>query len=560
MKEKVERVITKTKSIKTSHKYIIGFGLFAAITIVSFLLAVPDGYTPLYKDLSEKDKQDILVELSKLGVEYESDEATGDISVKKEEAAWVRKQMTQAGLPRQGGDYQSFIEGGLGDTQSQKEFKELNFKKGQLEDELVRIHPFIENATVRLTAAPATSIFDKEKANGSASVTLGLRSGHVLTRSQILGIQYMVASSMQGIEAEEVTVIDSVKGIISGDMEQDAYNSTAYEKQMEIKDKTEARIKNDINDTLSTIFGFENIKLNVMVDINFDKVERQIETYGDEGVLRSLNGQKEETRKTEGEGLEEAGADANGEVLGYEVDENGNIINYEQTIENSTENYEINRTVESIIKNPELTNTNISIWLDKEELEKREDFDMDTFRESIAISAGIKPNVDGEFENGFVSIFAENFFQEEVPEIQEDEVEGLEKIIQDYFLYIAVGAGVLLLLIALLIFLLVKKKKKKKEGIVETEVQSNPLRAEGAVGTSEGNFIQGNGTDGVSYASEDGMKFTDSELGLESAEDLKRRVIREERQKRLDEQIQELSMQHPKETADYVKKLLSKRG
>lgn len=549
-------IMEKLKGMKTSHKYVLGIGLFVVVTLLSFLLTKPDGYIPLYKGLNEQDKQDILVEMSRMGVDYKLSESGLDISVKEENASWVRNQMTQLGLPRlQGSDYASYIEGGLGDTQGQKEFKELNFKKGQLEVELVRVHPFIETATVRLTAPPKTSIFDDSKASGSAAVTLGIKAGHKLTRNQILGIQHMVASSMQGIGADDVTIIDSKNGIISGDIEDDVYGSTAYEKQMGIKDKTEARIKGEINDTLASIFGFSNVKINVMVDINFDKVERQIETFADEGVLRSLNSQAEDTRKTEGDNLQEAGVDANGDVVGYEVDENGNIINYEQSIENVTENYEIDRTIESIIKNPEMTNTNISIWLDKAELEKRENFDMDAFRQSIAIAAGMKPDAEGNYINGFVSIFSENFYEEEI-EVVEEDVTGIEKMINDNFWAVVISAAALLLLVTVLIIVLAKKKKKTSkgksmQGVTEGQA-SYPQNNQALEGVATG------------YQDEDRVyinkELTDEDLGIESQEEKNRRLIREERQKRLDEQIQSLSSEHPKETADYVKKLLSKRG
>lgn len=550
--------------LKTWQKYLIGISLFAIITMISFIYAMPDGYETLYSNLSEGDKQEILVELQKMGVEFKEDEATSAITVQKKDVNWVRKEMTNQGLPSESGfGYETFFESSLGATQKDKELRELAGRKGQLERDIVKNFANIETASVQLTLPEKTSIFEESTKNGTASVTIGFKGGSQITEQQLMGLQHMVSTAIPGVKAEEVKVIDSKIGIISNGLgDENSTMSTAYEKQMQIQDKTEENIKDDIKKALTNFLGYDNLALNVNVAINFDEIVQNIEKYDDQGILRSSQSDKEDTVKTEGEIDPEAGIDENGEVIGYEVDEEGRPIRYEQRKENIIENFEIGKTVETIKKNPELTNTNIVIWVDKSKMDEK-GIDAAQFRDAIAIAAGLTINQDGTYQNGQVSVMTIDKEAQEIAEDVVEEVEGFANFVQkNLFLVIGLIVG-MVIVIVLLVFFLIRKKKKKKN---ENEEQSDGRNVNALSATGQSLYVDDSEHADDSELSDyqqrtisDSTSNSSFLIEKETSQEKQLRLAMEQQQKELDEQIGQLGSEHPKETAELLRKWLNER-
>lgn len=522
--------------------------IFAVYTYVSFK---PDGYEKLYSSLSDADKQAIVVELSKRGVDYQIDDATKTISVKKENVSWVRQEMSDMGLPsNQSGaqGYDIFMESSLGSTKKDLELRELKARKGQLELELVRSFPFIDEATVNLTIPEQTSLFEKEEKKGTASVTLGFKRGSDITKQQLLGIQNMVSSAIPGVAPEDVKVIDNKKGIISDSiLEENNLGSSQYEKQMTIEKEAESGIHDDIKRSLSSLFGYDNVQINVKVAINFDDILRKSENFDNKGVLRSRNKQAEDTAKIDGITNPEAGIDANGEVVGYDVNSKDGKIVYKQKKENTTENYEISKTIETVKKNPELTNTNIVVWVNQAALKQRQ-INVNQFRQAIGIAAGLKYNQPTDsFDNGQVSVLFLDFQPKDKVEIKKPvEKKGLGAFLDKYGLFAGIGLVVLLAVVGVVLFLLNKKKKQEEaEAIAAMERRREPEKPEqnGLEAETQGEGIH--------------IVFDDEEA--ESEEEKQIRIKREVRHKELNEQVIQLSDEYPTESAEYIKKLLKER-
>ncbi len=89
--------------------------------------------------------------------------------------------------------------------------------------------------------------------------------------------------------------------------------------------------------------------------------------------------------------------------------QNGKIV-YDNKNGNKIENYEIDKTVETIKKHPELTKTNVVVWVDNDTLVKRR-IDMTAFKEAIGTAAGLQLPADGNFANGQVNVVTVQFDQ-----------------------------------------------------------------------------------------------------------------------------------------------------
>lgn len=495
---------------------VFGAALLAIVTGILLYFTLPDKYVAVYQNLNDTDKQEIIAELSKLGVEYRL-EQDGSISVPTADAPWVRNEMTGMGLPfnSKSGE-EILLESSLGSSEQDKKMKQIIGTKKQLEQDIVRNFPLVESANVQITLPEKETIFDEEKAKGTAAVTVGVKRGQTLTNDQVAGIQHMISAAVPGVKAEEVSVIDSKKGVISkGADEASNSGSSSYEKELEMQHQIENKLKQDIESTLTTVFQLDEFKVNTKVAVNFDEVTKQSETYGKEGVLRSKQEQEERSTATEGTQENPAGIQANGQPPNYggENDNDGDAV-YDQQTGNKIENYEIDKTIETVKKHPELTKTNVVVWVDNKTLAKR-NIDIDAFKEAIGTAAGLQVDQDGNFTNGQVNIVTVDF--EEPPK-----QEPAPKEETGFSLWL-IGAitGISLLIGSLIAYFVLKRKKKKQiEDAFEEEVD------EEIAATSEDLFV------------------------IEEESD-------EPKEPTLDAEVQEVTREHIEGTAKVIKKWLN---
>lgn len=467
--------------LKPGHKMLIAAVLLAILTSVSLYFTLPDNNTVLYQNLTDEDKQEILVELSKMGADYKV-EQDGSITVPKQDAAWVRSELTGMGLPSGGLSGEDILmQSSLGASEQDKKLKQIVGIRKQLEQDIVKNFDAIETANVQITLPEEESIFNSNASKGAAAVTVGVRRNQALTEQQILGIQYMISSAVSGVEAADVSVMDSKKGVISkGDGAANAFTSSSYEQELEMSQQVEGKIRSDIESTLVNIFKLNNFHVNTKVNMNYDEVTRQTETYGKDGVLRSKQESTERSVATDNGTATEAGVAANTEVPNYDEGNgngttDGNVL-YDQNNGSKTENYEIDKTVETIKKHPELANTNVVVWVDDEALMKA-NVDMNAFRDAIATAAGLQKNPDGAFANGQVSIMQVPF-DTTVAETKTDDTKQESNGI-NWWLMLGIGVPVLLASIGLTIFMMKRRKKTKEmEEVVEEEEHFLPDNVE----------------------------------------------------------------------------------
>ncbi|PFJ17239.1 flagellar M-ring protein FliF [Bacillus cereus] len=476
----MEKIKNVFQSLKTWHKMVIGATLLAVATGALLYFTLPDKYVVVYQNLNDTDKQEITAELSKLGVDYQLAN-DGSIQVQKKDAPWIRKEMNGMGLPfnSKSGE-EILLESSLGSSEQDKKMKQLVGTKKQLEQDIVRNFATVESASVQITLPEKETIFDEEKAKGTAAITIGVKRGQMLTQDQVAGIQQMISAAVPGVKAEEVSVIDSKKGIVSkGADESHSASSSSYEKEVEMQQQIEGKLKQDIDATLMTMFKQNEFKVNTKVNVNYDEITRQSEKYGDKGVLRSRQDQQERSTAQEGaQNNQDAGITANGEVPNYGTNnnQNGKVV-YDQNNENKIENYEIDKTVETIKKHPELTKTNVVVWVDNDTLVKRK-IDMTTFKEAIGTAAGLQIDPNGQFTNGQVNVVTVQFDQPKVEKTKEPEPSGL-----NWWLIGGITGG-LLALGGLVWYFLARRKRKKEEEELE-EYESLAAEEVAATGTGE---------------------------------------------------------------------------
>lgn len=173
-----------------------------------------DGSTIIYSNLDLKDAANVVARLKELNVPYELRDQGRAIAVPKNKADEARIGLAEENLPAGGVvGWEIFDEARLGATDFDRRIQLIRAISGELSRTIGRIEA-IEDARVQIVI-PETRLFAAEAAPVTASVMLRLRPGAELSLGKINGIVHLVASSVENLIIENVTVIDDTGRILS---------------------------------------------------------------------------------------------------------------------------------------------------------------------------------------------------------------------------------------------------------------------------------------------------------------------------------------------------------
>ena len=184
----------------------VGIGSMALVLGVAWWAQQPL-YRPLFTNLAPEDAGAIVEALKAEKVPFQLEDGGRAVLVPAERLYELRLSLASRGLPEGGGvGFEVFDKQTLGQTDFQQR---LNFQRA-LQGELSRTIgqlAGVEAARVHL-AIPERSLFVAQNRRPSASVVVKLVQGRSLARAQVDGIVHLVASSVEGMETEQVTVVD----------------------------------------------------------------------------------------------------------------------------------------------------------------------------------------------------------------------------------------------------------------------------------------------------------------------------------------------------------------
>lgn len=539
MNQRIQMLKEKWRNINTPIKITIGTALLALILFILFSLFMPDKYQVLYSGLTEKDETKIEKYLSDKGVDYKIDSENSGILVNGDTIK-IKKELALEGLPEgdTSGGLDNFNNLSLGSTKYDKDVQYQNALQDELNKSLEEMFDGISSADVKLPKDQEQSIFTDEKTDKKVSVALKLKSGYELSSEQVKAVQVYVAGAINDVKADDVQVVDqNLNPLSSTDTKE-----TSLSKQRQIVDETKKQLEKELESALSEVYG--RVKVIVSVDINFDEIVRNITKYDPEGTLVSKEEDIDKSRKITGDDATIPGTDTNGEVPNYEMKDvdSKNILSVEDK-DKIIQNFKVGETVEKVIKQPELRNTNVSIWFDDTTLTQPDLYDAE---EMVAVASGLTGEVKrvandkAVYDNGSVKVTKKNFAQELDKGSSDDTTESGKGFFSKIPWYGYVGAGLLLVVLIGLIVFFVLRSKKKKVQLSEEEMiyeETIPLQEEKI-----------KNEDSVTKENDDELEGLEDNFNIEWNKE----------QKDLRSLTNEVAKKFPKETADVISKMLKK--
>ncbi|MCB1882448.1 MAG: flagellar M-ring protein FliF [Geminicoccaceae bacterium] len=348
----VARPLVQIQALGGRRIVALGLVALAFAAFFAFLIgrALETRYTLLYADLDLGASQEIVRRLEALGVPYRLGGAGDSVFVPSEEALRLRMSLAEEGLP--GGGTVGYEIFDNADPFGTTEFlSNVNLKRA-LEGELARTIGSmrqVRSARVHLVQ-PKRELFQREKTKPSASVFLSLRVAGGLDRREIGAIQHLVASSVPGLDAKGVTILDDAGDLLARGG-QDAADGLLMDEADDYKVSLEERLKRKVVTLLERTIGRGRVDAQVTALVDFDEVTTTQETYDPEGQVVRSTQTVEEQRDASEKAAKEGVSVANNLPAERNQQAGGGDASQEQT--NRTEetvNYEVSRTVKNQLK------------------------------------------------------------------------------------------------------------------------------------------------------------------------------------------------------------------
>lgn len=445
---------------------VVGTGALLLAAFLVFRWVTAPDYVPLYSDLSSEDASAVVDELDASGIPYELTGNGGTVMVPKDQVYATRIQLSGDGLPSDASSGYSLL-----DSQdlSTSEFQEQTDFKRAMEGELastVEAIDGVDTAVVHL-ALPPKQVFASEQDPATASVLVDTSAGTTLAPEQVQAIVHLVASSIDGLDPENVTVADSEGNVLSSP--DGEYGATSGRNQ-QVADY-QNRMTAQIQAALDKVVGPGNSTVTYTADLDFDKATVESTTYDDSAKVPPLSSRTETEKLTGAQPSRAGGVVGPDGQMDPQLTSGGDSSKYERTSETADNAigtvHEVRETAPGSVNSQ-----HVGVIIDSSVSR----VDPAQIQELIGASIGID---EKRGDTVMVSAVPFDRTAEEAAASELKSAAAAEKKADLLTLYRNIGIGLALALLALFLWLRSRKKAKARERATTYVVEQ--LREDAAV-------------------------------------------------------------------------------
>src|ERR1700757_3071937 len=311
---------------------LIGFFAFVIMRVTTPQM------TTLFTDLSLEDSSSIIKDLERQGVPFELRNEGSIILVPKDKVTRLRMKLAEGGLPKGGGvGYEIFDKSdALGTTSFVQNINHLRALEGELA-RTIRGIDRIQAARVHLVL-PERPLFARETPEPSASIVVRVRG--TLEPQQIRAIRHLVASSVNGLKPQRVSIVDESGNLLADGAPSDVDQTVGDERRAAF----EKRMRKEVEDIVSSVVGAGRARVQLSADFDYNKITQTSDKFDPEGrVLRSSQTREESSATAETNGQVTVG----NELPGNQAQGTAPAARDQSKKTEETNNYEISRTTKT---------------------------------------------------------------------------------------------------------------------------------------------------------------------------------------------------------------------
>ena len=333
-------------------------GIMIAILMVFFVasyLAMQDPvYRPIFPGMTDADRQVASEALKEGGFSPRVNRSSGQLEVDAANYHEARIYLASKGLPSEGAASGFEALSGSASITTSQFMEQANYAAAveqELAKSIIRISS-IKHARVHL-ALPKQSVFVRDRTPPKASVVVTRFAGRNIDRDQVNAIINLVAASIPYLNATDVVVVDSLGNLLSDETRESPLGLTSA--QLAHKQRFESTYRNRIYELLGPIYGENNVRAQVDVELDFTEVESTFETYDPNSTgekTRSEVLSLDRTATADAEGVPGATTNQPPAESEFELDGTAtaeSFSNVGETVSSrTTRNYELDRIVRTV--------------------------------------------------------------------------------------------------------------------------------------------------------------------------------------------------------------------
>jgi flagellar M-ring protein FliF len=311
---------------------LLGFFAFVIMRVTTPQL------TTLFTDLSVEDSSGIIKELERQAIPFELRNEGAVIMVPKDKVTRLRMKLAEGGMPKGGGvGYEIFDKSdALGTTSFVQNINHLRALEGELA-RTIRAIDRVQAARVHLVL-PERPLFSRETPEPSASIVVRVRGA--LEPQQIRAIRHLVASAVNGLKPQRVSIVDEAGQLLADGASGDNDNAIGDERRAGY----EKRIRNQVEAIVSSVVGAGRARVQLSADFDYNKITQTSDKFDPEGrVLRSSQTREESSATAESNGQ----VTVNNELPGNQANGGATPARDQSKKSEETNNYEISRTTKT---------------------------------------------------------------------------------------------------------------------------------------------------------------------------------------------------------------------
>ena len=331
---------------------LVTLGVLGGLAGVAFWSSRSE-YSLLYGKLDEGEAAKVIAALDEAKVPYQISRGGGSILVPADKVYQVRMQMAGRGIPRgEGVGFEIFDKANFGISDFVQRANYTRAVQGELARTIGQLDQ-VESARVMIVM-PENRLLTDTQRKPTASVFVRVKGAAQLPSAAVNSIRFLVANSVEGLQAGNVSIVDNMGNVLSQNDDNDSVSGLSNN-QLAARRNFEQYLSKKAEGMLEQVLGPGQAVVRVSAEINWDTTTRTEEKFDpDSQVARTLTATDEDT---DTDTTATGGAPGNGANAGANPD-NGNAAPAPATPVNSSRtrkkvtsnNFEINKITSSVIE------------------------------------------------------------------------------------------------------------------------------------------------------------------------------------------------------------------
>jgi len=270
--------------------------LLAGLGALAFWSSRVD-YTLLYGKLDEGEASKVIAALDEAKIPYQISRGGGSILVPADKVYQVRMQMAGKGIPRgEGVGYEIFDKASFGISDFVQRANYARAIQGELARTISQLDQ-VETARVMIVM-PENRLLSDGARKPTASVFVRVKGSGQLPSSAINSIRFLVANSVEGLQANSVSVVDNQGNVLSENQENDSVAGMSGN-QLSARRNFEQYLTKKAEGMLEKVLGPGQAVVRVAVDLNWDTMSRTEEKYDPDSQVATTSTINDETTESD---------------------------------------------------------------------------------------------------------------------------------------------------------------------------------------------------------------------------------------------------------------------